>query len=185
MSYDVPTPTELCIRLARREDAPLLAQLIEQSARALSAPFYTPAQTEAAIKHIFGVDTQLIDDGTYFVAALDGQPVACGGWSKRRTLFGGDQMKESSDPLLDPTHDAARIRAFFVHPDFARRGIGSRLIDACETAARKAGFSRIELVATLPGEPLYTARGYQAIDRFDVHLPGEIDVSVVRMGKSL
>src|SRR5205085_5395002 len=118
---------------------------------------------ESALVNVFGVDTQLIIDGTYYVAELDGRVVGGGGWSKRKTLYGGDQTKAAEDPLLDPETEPARIRAFFIHPDYARRGIGGRIIETCEQAAREAGFTSIELAATLPGEPLYKAFGYQAI----------------------
>ena len=173
------------VRLATKEDAPVLNDLIPLSARALSDGYYTPSQIESAITHIFGVDSQLIADGTYFVVTEDDQIVGCGGWSKRNTLFGGDQMKAAADDLLDPAHDAARIRAFFVHPDWTRRGIGRRIIDECEAAARRAGFRRMELGATLPGEPLYAAMGYTVTERFDIPMPdGEI-LPAAHMVKSL
>ena len=172
------------IRQANHTDMPVLEQLIPESVRALSANYYTPQQIESAILYIFGVDTQLIADGTYFVAESEGQIVGCGGWSKRKTLFGGDQMKDVEDALLDPAVDAARIRAFFVHPDWARRGIGTRIIRACEEAAREAGFTRLELAATLPGEPLYRAVGYRAIERFDAPMPDGETLPIVRMAKT-
>ena len=150
----------LTVRLARPDDLPALRELIPASVRALSQGYYTPAQIEGAIRHVFGTDTQLIADGTYYVAEAEGTVVGCGGWSRRRTLYGGDQMKAEADPLLDPATEAARIRAFFVHPDWARRGIASQIIDACVEAARDAGFQRLELMATLPGEPLYRAFGF-------------------------
>ena len=153
--------------------------------RALSAGYYTPEQIESALVHVFGVDTQLIADGTYFVAELDGQLAGCGGWSKRKTLFGGDQAKAGEDNLLDPETESARIRAFFVHPDFARRGIGKQLMEACERAAAEAGFHQLELAATLPGEPLYLAVGYQVIERWMHRLADGVELPLVRMGKSL
>jgi GNAT superfamily N-acetyltransferase len=159
------------VRLATEADIPSIARLIPASVRVLSAGSYTPAQIESAITHIFGVDSQLIADGTYYAVIGDGQIVGCGGWSKRRTLFGGDQMKGGADDLLDPTREAARIRAFFVDPGWTRRGIGRTIMERCETAARAAGFSRMELVATLPGEPLYAAMGYRVTERFDIPLP--------------
>lgn len=165
------------IRPATADDIPALKELIPVSARALSVGYYTERQTESMIRHAIGVDSQLIADGTYYVAIdeTDGRVVGCGGWSKRQTLYGGDQWKSEADPLLDPATDAARIRAFFVHPDSARRGIGRRLIETCEVAARAAGFARMELGATLPGEPLYAALGYAVTDRFDITLPdGEV-----------
>src|SRR5687767_2378226 len=133
------------VRLATEQDIPALSDLIPLSARALSAGWYTDRQVESAITYIFGMDSQLIADGTYFVVTAEKQIVGGGGWSKRKTLFGGDQMKVDEDNLLAPAHDAARIRAFFVHPDWTRRGIGRRIIEACETAARRAGFRHMEL----------------------------------------
>ncbi|MFL5734516.1 MAG: GNAT family N-acetyltransferase [Chloroflexia bacterium] len=159
------TQMEIELRLATTNDIPALRELIPASVRALSENYYTPAQIESALVHIFGVDTQLIEDSTYFIAESDGQIVGAGGWSKRKTLYGGDQTKGQADPLLDPSHDAARIRAFYVHPNFARRGIGRRLMQACEDAARQAGFKKMELGSTLPGEPLYTAMGFQVTKR--------------------
>jgi GNAT superfamily N-acetyltransferase len=168
-------------RLARHIDIPALRELIVLSGHALSAGFYSPAQAEAITEHVFGVDTQLIDDGTYFVIEEEGRMVACGGWSRRRTLFGGDQTKRGPDPLLDPATEPARIRAFFVHPSAARRGHGRMLMNACVEAARSAGFHELELVSTLPGEPLYLASGFSVEARFDLHLPGGIDVPVSHM----
>ena len=164
---------------------PALQDLIVRSARALSAPYYTPVQTEAAIRYVFGVDSQLIADGTYFLIENEGEVVACGGWSKRRTLFGGDQAKAGPDPLLDPAAEAARIRAFFVDSRFARRGLGRHLIAECLKSARAAGFRSLELVATLPGEPLYLAAGFTITERFELALPEGVRVPVVRMRLAL
>lgn len=180
MMWDKPT-----IRPAMMNEVPVLEALIAASVRGLSVNYYSPEQIESALVHVFGVDTQLIADGTYFVAESDGQIVGCGGWSKRKTLFGGDQTKSGEDNLLDPNTDPARIRAFFIHPDFARRGIGKQIIEACETAAQNAGFRRLEMAATLPGEPMYTAVGYEAIERFDLPFPNGVVLPLVRMGKSL
>ena len=175
------------LRLATMKDVPVLEQLIAVSVRALSAAYYTPQQIESALVHVFGIDTQLIADSTYFVAEADGHSVGCGGWSQRQTLFGGDQiqMKAGTDNLLDPTSEPARIRAFFVHPDFARRGIGKQIIAACEQAAAAAGFRSLELAATLPGEPMYVAAGYAAMARWEHQLPDGISLPLVRMGKSI
>src|ERR1700733_11896722 len=131
---------QVTARLATFNDIPRLNEMIAISVRGLSKEYYTADQIESAVKYIFGVDTQLVTDGTYYIAKKDGIIVGCGGWSKRNTLYGGDQHKETEDPLLDPAHDAARIRAFFVHPDFARQGIGSQIMDVCETAAKENGF---------------------------------------------
>ncbi len=173
------------LRLAEVDDVEAIAALIPLSARALSKEFYTEQQTESAIRFVFGPDRRLIEDGTYFVVE-DGQRLAgCGGWSKRRTLYGGDQMKPAEDPLLDPATESARIRAFFVHPDYARRGVGSRILDACLSAARDAGFRRMELAATLPGVPLYEHYGFQARERIDATLPDGVVLPILRMERSL
>ncbi|MBL0172150.1 MAG: GNAT family N-acetyltransferase [Gemmatimonadaceae bacterium] len=173
------------IRLAQLDDVPALNTLIVESADALSRGFYRPDEIEALITHVFGVDTQLIHDGTYFVIEQEGTPVACGGWSARCTLFGGDQAKSNTDLRLDPTTEAARIRAFFVHPSVARQGLGRRLLVHCETAAVAAGFRRAELMATLPGEPLYRALGYSVLEPVRHELPDGRAVAFVRMGRSL
>ncbi len=181
------------IRLATVLDIPTLQKLIADSVRSLSVPYYSRSQTESALKHIFGVDTQLIVDRTYFVAEADAvsnarqhEIVGCGGWSKRNTLFGGDQAKGVRlDDLLKPGTDAARLRAFYVHPSWARRGIGAMLINACETAASAAGFTRLELIATLPGEPLYSANGYKIVEPFEIPLPGNESIPGFRMAKEL
>lgn len=169
------------LRLTTPDDIRALTTLIERSARALSAGYYSPAQTEAVVRHVFGVDAQLVRDGTYFVIESDGLVAACGGWSRRRTLFGGDQFKAQADELLDPDHDAARIRAFFVHPDFARRGLGRTLLEASVAAARAEGFTALELVATLPGEPLYRAFGFEVLEPFDIEFGSDLRVPVLRM----
>ena len=173
------------LRLATLADIPALETLIAQSARRLSAPFYSTAQVEAKLRHVFGVDTQLIHDGTYFVIERDSAIVACGGWSRRGTLFGGDQAKAGPDPLLDPATEPARIRAFFVHPDHSRRGLGTRLLETCTQAARAAGFRALELVATGAGEQLYRVHGFTVVERFEVELPGEIRIPVARMEKEI
>ena len=134
---------------------------------------------------MFGVDTQLLEDQSYYVIEREGRPVACGGWSGRRTLFGGDQTKHGIDPLLDPATEGARIRAFFVHPSCARRGLGRRLLAHCEAEAKAAGFHRTELMATLPGEPLYQALGYEAFESVTYSLPGGERAAFVRMGRVL
>ncbi|HTO07384.1 MAG TPA: GNAT family N-acetyltransferase [Myxococcota bacterium] len=175
----------LRVRLATGDDLPALRALIPRSVRGLSRPHYSDAQIEASIVHVFGPDTQLIADGTYFVVLAGERIVACGGWSRRRTLYGGDQHKGESDPLVDPALEPARIRAFFVDPDFSRRGLGTRLMNACLEAARAAGFSTLELGATLPGVPLYRAFGFRELERVDVPLPGGQVLPIVRMGRAL
>jgi len=148
------------LRRATPADLPELGALIASSARELGRGHYTDAQVEGALKGAFGVDSQLIADGTYFVIEIDGRITGCGGWSRRRTLFGGDQRADRDATELDPAVDAAKIRAFFIHPDFARRGLGTALLARCEREAVAHGFRRFELMATLPGVRLYEARGY-------------------------
>lgn len=149
------------IRRARSADIPALEALIAISARALSAGDYTTEQVEGALRGAFGVDTQLIHDGSYFVVEAGGRFAGCGGWSRRRTLFGSDARGDRDSTELDPATDAAKIRAFFIHPDFARRGLGSRLLTHCERDAAAHGFRSLEMMATLPGIKLYAARGYR------------------------
>ncbi|MDB4903145.1 MAG: family N-acetyltransferase [Mucilaginibacter sp.] len=176
---------QITTRLATFDDISQLNELIALSVRGLSKDYYTPNQIESAIKYVFGVDTQLVIDGTYYVAEIDNNIVGCGGWSKRNTLYGGDQHKEIEDPLLDPKHDAARIRAFFVHPGYARQGVGRHIINVCEATAKQNGFNSFELGATLPGVPLYIAMGYEAIERVDASLPdGEI-LGILKMRKAI
>ena len=174
----------MTVRVATRADVPALHHLIATSVRQLSAGFYAVEQIEAALSRVFGVDTQLIEDGTYFIIDGEAGIAAAGGWSGRRTLYGGDQAKNGSDPLLDPRTEAARIRAFFVHPAYARRGLARQLYDVCEGAARGAGFRQFELMATLPGEPLYLALGF-TIDERVVLAPDGIAVPFARMSRSI
>ena len=172
-------------RLATIGDLPALVELIPASARVLSRGFYTDAQTEAAIKYIFGPDTRLIADGTYFVVEEDGVLAGCGGWSRRRTLYGGDQTKKGEEPLLDPNTEPAKIRAFFVHPDFARRGVGTAIVDACLEAARAAGFRRIELASTLPGVPFYRALGFEEREPMEAPMPDGTALPIIRMERAI
>jgi GNAT superfamily N-acetyltransferase len=149
------------LRKASRADRSDLEGLIARAARALGARDYRPEQIEAALCGAFGVDTQLIDDGTYFIAELGRDIAGCGGWSRRRTLYGGDACAQRDAGELDPAVDAAKIRAFFVAPEYERRGIGRALLERCEAEARAQGFSNFELMSTLTGVPLYRALGYQ------------------------
>ena len=174
----------LAIRPATEEDIPALEVLIPLSVRVLQAPFYSPAQMEAALGPVFGVDRQLIRDATYFVVEHLRQIVGCGGWSRRRAAFGGDHARTGEDAALNPAHDAARIRAFFVHPDWARRGIGRSLRSTCESAIRAAGFREAVLVATLTGESLYASFGYSVVERYEVLLADGLSLPVVRMSRS-
>jgi GNAT superfamily N-acetyltransferase len=174
------------LRLAREVDIPALEELIPLSVRSLQSAYYSPAQMEAALGPVFGVDRQLIRDDTYFVAEHDSQVVGCGGWSKRKSLFGSDQARASGDDgLLNPAREPARIRAFFIHPAWARRGIGRGILAACEAAILGAGFKKIELVATLAGEPLYAACAYLVAERYEVPLKDGLTLPVVRMCKRL
>ena len=189
---------EIRLRLAAPEDVPVLRRLIEASVRALQTEDYTPAQIEGALKTVFGVDSQLIADGTYIVAEApldqkgsgrrtDAQAVwmvvGCGGWSKRKTLYGSDRWTGREDVLLDPRRDAAKIRAFFIHPAWARQGVGSMILKACEEAARAAGFSRYEMGATLTGAKLFGARGYMAVEPISIPLINGETLPVIHMEK--
>jgi GNAT superfamily N-acetyltransferase len=173
------------LRQARHEDVATLQPLIERSVRLLGAEWYSADQIASALRFMFGVDTQLIDDGTYYVVEHSGRIVASGGWSGRRTLFGGDQWKHGADAPLDPATEAARIRAFFVDPASARRGLGRLLFDRCHSDARATGFQRLELMATLPGEPLYRALGFAADERVELVLPDGVQVPLVRMSRAI
>ena len=172
-------------RVATLEDVPAIQALIVRSVRELSAGYYTPAQIEAALVEVFGVDTQLIADGTYYVIDAALGVAAAGGWIYRRTLYGGDQMKGAADPKLDAATEPARIRAFFVHPDWARRGLARELYAQCSRAALAAGFRAFELMATLPGEPLYSALGFSARERTSVPLGGAVELPLVRMTRRI
>lgn len=180
------TKVDLKLRLASLEDIPALARLVEASVRGLGGRDYTPPQIESALKYIFGVDTQLIEDGTYFVVESEGQLIGAGGWSRRKALYGSDQAKgRAEDNLLDPRHDPAKIRAFYVHPDWARRGIASQIMNACQAAARQAGFTRLELLATLTGTPLYATCGFQMVEPVGINLPDGVILPTTKMIKQL
>jgi N-acetylglutamate synthase-like GNAT family acetyltransferase len=205
VSSPTPPPTRSLepprLRRARIADVPALAALIERSARGLSRGYYSDAQIESAIRHVFGVDSRLVADGTYFVIEAAGGSVACGGWSRRRTLYGGDQrpmstsstaappgaatQRPAEDDLLDPASEPAKIRAFFVAPGWARRGLGRRLFDASVAAARSGGFDRLELMATLPGVPFYAALGFRPLERVTDRLPDGTAIEFVRMERSI
>lgn len=193
---------DFTIRPATPADVPALEELIPLSTRELMAGYYTPEQMAAALSGgertteggtlparrtapVFGVDRHLIDDGTYFVADAAGRVVGCGGWSRRKAVFGGDRGREGEDAYIDPATEPARVRAFFVHPDWARRGIGRALLSECEAAIRAAGFRDIVMVATLAGVPLYEATGYTVQERYEVPLAEGLVLPVVRMGKTV
>ena len=186
------------LRLAVPEDVPVLRELIDASVRGLQTQDYTPAQIEGALKTVFGVDSQLIADGTYIVAQAEPAAieragaknapseriiVGCGGWSKRKTLYGSDHWTGREDALLDPLCDAAKIRAFFIHPDWARRGVGSMILQACENAASSAGFTRYEMGATLTGAKLFGAKGYVAVKPISIPLLNGESLPVIHMEK--
>lgn len=191
-------PANIHLRLAVPEDIPVLRELIDASVRRLQAQDYTPTQIDGALKTVFGVDSQLIADGTYIVAeasATDPQNydparpeakpmiVGCGGWSKRKTLYGSDHWTGREDLLLDPRQDAAKIRAFFIHPDWARRGVGTLILEACENAARAAGFTRFEMGATLTGAKLFGVKGYIAVKPISIPLMNGETLPVIHMEK--
>lgn len=173
------------LRMAAAEDVPRLETLITLSVRQLLCRHYSAKQLNVAIGPVFGVDRQLIADGTYFAIEQGGELIACGGWSKRLAVYGGDRDRSGEDAVLDPGRDAARLRAFFVHPQWERRGLGRVLLEASERAIMGAGFQRVELVATLAGEPLYAAFGYRVAARYDAPMPGGLALAVVRMTKKL
>jgi GNAT superfamily N-acetyltransferase len=180
--------TAFALRLATEHDVQALHGLIEASVRGLQAGDYTPAQIEGALGTVLGLDTQLIRDGTYFVAetkSLDGAVVlaGCGGWSKRKTLFGADRGPGREPELLDPAADAAKVRAIFVHPGYARQGLGSLILAHVEAAAWAAGFRRYEMGSTLTGFPLYRLKGYVETERIAVPLRNGEAVEVVKMVK--
>jgi len=178
------------LRTATASDMPQIRELIAASVRALQVE-YSPEQREAALSTVFTVDSTLIADGTYLLAFAgssetgeDGRLAGCGGWSRRQTLYGGDhQLEAIASALLDPAHDAAKIRAIFVHPDFARRGLGSALLLAAEQAAEREGFTCFEMASTLSGVPLYIRQGYHEVERIAVPVGKDSPIAVVRMAK--
>lgn len=192
---------QLHTRLAQLSDKVALTELIDRSVRELQASDYNPVQIESLLQYVYGVDTRLIEDGTYYLVEVanplaEAEPkliVGSGGWSKRKTLFGGDRFKTDTylqtqapqDNLLNPKEDAARIRAFFVHPEWARRGIGSLLMRTCENAAIEAGFNRLELMATLTGQPLYAAWGYEVAEPTIITLQDGVSVPFTKMSKTV
>lgn len=173
------------LRKATLADREAIEQLIARSARELSRADYSEAQIEAAIASVFGVDTELIRDETYFVVEHNGLLVGCGGWSKRKTLFGGDRYAARESGLLDPAREPAKIRAFFVHPGWARKGIGRMLLHACESEAQAGGFHRLELMATLPGLKLYQTLGYVAGERVTYEIGAGVPIEFVPMQKAI
>ena len=177
-----PTPR---FRLATDAHVPAVRRLIDTSVRGLSEPLYSGQQIDSALRYLFGPDSRLIADGTYYVAEVDGEVIAAGGWSRRQTLHGGDQFKNGDDPLIDPDREPARLRAFFVDPRWARRGIGGLMFHICSTAARAAGFRALELTATLPGEQLYATLGFAVVERGSVSMPDGVTLETALMRRSL
>lgn len=185
MDEDPPDVSGYRTRLAVLEDCSAIARLIDRSAREVATSHYTEQQVEGALRGAFGVDTQLIKDGTYFVVADAGATlIACGGWSRRSTLFGGDQRADREPGELDPRRDFARIRAFFVDPGHLRKGIATLLLERCESAAREAGFSRFELMATLSGVSFYEARGYVVTKPVTYEMEPDLRIDFRAMRKS-
>jgi GNAT superfamily N-acetyltransferase len=174
-------PEPFTVRLADPSDVEALNALIRESAAELSRGFYTPEQIDAAIRFVFGVDTTLIGDRTYYAVESERRLVACGGWSRRGALYGGDQRRMGAAPVLNPATDPARIRAFFVAPAHARQGIGRLLLDVCTASARAEGYRSLELMATLPGVPLYRACGFEAVEDVTDRLPNRVAVPFVRI----
>ena len=175
------------IRVAEFTDTDDLRALIQLSVRQLQRHDYTAAQIEGALDHALGLDTQLLEDRTYFAATPAGQPellIGCGGWSYRKTLFGSDHGPGRETVLLDPAVDAAKIRAIFVHPDWARQGLGTLILQHCEQAASQAGFRSFEMGSTLTGVPLYRLKGYREVEEIAVPLPNGDFLPVIRMAKT-
>ena len=175
------------IRKAIFEDQSEIEKLIAESVRGLSRDDYNDQQIELSIKSVFGVDQELIADQTYFVVeSEDGRIIGCGGWSKRKTLYGASNYQQSRDSnLLNPEIDSAKIRAFFIHPDFARKGIGTAILEACEAEAKSFGFNSAEMMATLPGVKLYGVRGYEGDEQVKVPIGENEEIICIRMRKNL
>jgi len=171
-------------RLATMADLAELKALMEMAIRQLVGAYLDTARVEASFE-VMGVDTQLIEDGTYFAIECEGQIVGCGGWSRRATLFGGDHSDGRDARLLDPTVEPARVRAMYTHPTFARRGIGRLVLSLCESAAAREGFRSLELAATVAGEPLYSAYGFSIIERIEVSTSNGVTVPLARMSKQV
>ncbi|MDX1461046.1 MAG: GNAT family N-acetyltransferase [Xanthomonadales bacterium] len=173
------------IRRAKMTDIPALQRLIGRSSRELGVACYGPALVEKALESVLGVDRRLIKDGCYFIAECTGRTAGCGGWSFRNTLYGSDAVAGRDDRMLDPTSEAARIRAFFVHPGYTRMGIASRILERCEAEARAQGFRSLELGATLSGVDFYLARGFEAMPSVRHELEPGVFMEIVPMRKEL
>ena len=174
----------LTIRPAVSGDIPALKAVMDRAIKELLPAFLPPAEVLAS-QEVMGLDTQLIEDGTYYVVEADGAIAGCGGWSRRATLFGGDHSAGRDAALVDPATDPARVRAMYTSPDFTRRGVGRLILATCEAKAKAEGFSRCEMAATMAGEPLYAACGYQRIEPFEAETSNGVKVPLVRMGKAI
>lgn len=176
---------EFTYRIATLDDLEALHKLMARSIAQNQVGFLTPEQVAASDK-VMGLDTQLVRDGTYFMIEIGDRVAGCGGWSFRATLYGGDDSVVAREPaMLDPTTDAAKVRAMYTDPDFTRRGIGSRILGLCEDAARQAGFSRVELMGTAAGVPLYLAQGYVPSAEQEFARVGDVEIPLLRMEKRL
>ena len=173
------------VRKATLADREAISRLIAASARGLSRDHYSDTQIEMAIASVFGVDTDLIQDGTYFVADQEGTLIGCGGWSRRKALYGGDKFSNREAGMLDPAADPARIRSFFVHPEHARKGVARAMLSVCEQQAKAHDFKALELMSTLPGIEFYEANGYSRIGNFDLDLADGVKIEFVPMRKQL
>jgi GNAT superfamily N-acetyltransferase len=176
---------EPALRVATPADSPAIDRLMKESAAGLFPGFYDDRQVASGVEHIASVDPMLLEDGTYFVVEADGELVACGGWSRRDRLYTGSGQADGDARLLDPAQEPARVRAMFVRPDWTRRGLGRRILDESERAAAREGFSRVALVATLAGLPLYLAYGFEPLDEAEVTLPDGVTVGTVAMEKAI
>jgi GNAT superfamily N-acetyltransferase len=176
---------EPVLRVATPADAPAIDRLMKESAAGLFPQFYDARQVASAVEHVARVDLMMLEDGTYFVLEAGAELVACGGWSRRDKLYTGSGDADGDTRLLDPAHEPARVRAMFVRPDWTRRGLGRRILEECERAARREGFRRLALAATLAGLPLYLAYGFQTLEEVEVTMPDGVTVAVVSMGKPI
>jgi GNAT superfamily N-acetyltransferase len=176
---------EPILRLATRDELEMIDRLMKASTRDLFPNFYDAAQTEASVTYIAAVDRQLVEDGTYFVFDAGRELVACGGWSRRDRLYTGSGDAENDAVLLDPATQPARVRAMFVRSDWTRRGLGMRILEACESAAKAEGFRRLALMATLPGVPLYERYGFTVTERSEIHMPNGVSIGAAAMEKPI
>ena len=176
-------PAELTLRVAALADEDAIGALMKESIRSIFPRFYDRRQTESAIRYIGDVDRTLVADGTYFVLESEGEVVGCGGWSRRNLLYTGSGHSDSDARLLDPHTEPARVRAMFVRSDWTRRGLGRRILEECETAAREEEFVRLALMATLPGVPLYEAYGFRPLEEVEITMPDGITLACVSMDK--